>query len=70
MKSKSSQEFVNILELCAIRSEAKIKKMRELAYREFETDSSFVIGVNGSYARREATKGSDVDLSSWPVAVI
>ena len=62
MNMGASKESISILKSCASRSEAKIEAMREIAYREFGTDSSFVIGVNGSYARREATEGSDVDL--------
>ncbi len=62
MSMRVSEESVIILKSCASRSEAKIEAMRKIAHREFGTDSSFVIGVNGSYARREATEGSDVDL--------
>ncbi|WP_420462735.1 hypothetical protein [Candidatus Palauibacter sp.] len=36
--------------------------MREAARGRFGNDSSFLIGINGSYARREATTGSDVDF--------
>ena len=35
--------------------------MREAAQTHFGNDTEFLIGVNGSYARREATKGSDID---------
>ena len=36
--------------------------MREAARTLFGGESDFLIGVNGSYARREATGGSDVDV--------
>ena len=36
--------------------------MRNAAREQFGDDTAFLIGVNGSYARREATAGSDVDL--------
>ena len=62
MNMGASKESISILKSCASRSEAKIEAMRKIACREFGTDSSLVIGVNGSYARREATEGSDVDL--------
>lgn len=44
------------------RSERGIEEMREEAVRMFRNDPIIVVGVNGSYARREVTKGSDVDL--------
>ena len=36
--------------------------MREAARTLFNGETDFLIGVNGSYARREATKGSDADV--------
>ena len=36
--------------------------MRESALERFGNTREFLIGVNGSYARREATGESDVDL--------
>ena len=36
--------------------------MRESAVERFPNAGDFLIGVNGSYARREATRDSDVDL--------
>ena len=36
--------------------------MREAAGTLFNGETDFLIGVNGSYARREATEGSDVDV--------
>ena len=35
--------------------------MRDAARTLFDTGTEFLIGVNGSYARREATRGSDID---------
>ena len=39
-----------------------LDKMRAAAKDMFENPSNFIIGVNGSIARGEATSGSDVDL--------
>lgn len=44
------------------RSETGLAKMREIAAGIVGNDDRFVVGVNGSYARREVTSGSDVDL--------
>ena len=44
------------------RSEDGLARMREIVASLMGTDDRFVIGVNGSYARREVTSGSDVDL--------
>ena len=44
------------------KSERGIEEMREEAARMFQGDASIVVGLNGSYARREVTTGSDVDL--------
>lgn len=46
---------------CA-RAEDGIAKMRERAGQIFDSEAQFIVGVNGSYARREVTSGSDVDL--------
>lgn len=43
-------------------SESGITEMRKIAQDMFVDETSFVIGVNGSYARREVTSGSDVDV--------
>lgn len=43
-------------------SEAKIDTLRAAATAMFGETSGFVIGVNGSLARREYTSGSDIDL--------
>ncbi len=43
-------------------SETGLSEMRQLASDAFPGDDSIIIGVNGSYARREVTQGSDVDL--------
>jgi predicted nucleotidyltransferase len=44
------------------RSEDGLKRMREIAAEVICNDGRFIVGVNGSYARREVTGGSDVDL--------
>lgn len=44
------------------RSEEGLKKMRDVAAEVIGHDDRFIVGVNGSYARREVTGGSDVDL--------
>ena len=44
------------------RSEEGLQRMREIAASLIRDDDRFVVGVNGSYARREVTSGSDVDL--------
>ena len=36
--------------------------MREIARAQFRNETGFLIGVDGSYARREATGASDVDM--------
>lgn len=43
-------------------SRAGLAKLRNAAREMFGDDQSIVIGVNGSYARREVTSGSDVDV--------
>ena len=48
--------------MCKRRSDRCIENMRESALERFGNTREFLIGVNGSYARREATKESDVDL--------
>lgn len=57
--SKSAQA---IIQKCKLDSEAGISAMRESAWELFGNRTDFIIGVNGSYARREVTSGSDVDL--------
>ncbi|WP_339796467.1 nucleotidyltransferase domain-containing protein [uncultured Hyphomonas sp.] len=44
------------------RSNDGIDKMRHAAKAIMANESAIIVGVNGSYARREATSGSDVDL--------
>ena len=44
------------------RSETGLEAMRTIAAGIIGNDDRFVVGVNGSYARREVTSGSDVDL--------
>lgn len=57
-----SRETRRVLDDCKLRSDRCIEKMRQSALETFGNAADFVIGVNGSYARREATGGSDVDL--------
>ena len=52
----------SVLDECKRRSDKDIERMRKAALEQFGSAKGFLIGVNGSYARREATKGSDVDL--------
>ena len=49
-------------QLARQRGEEGINNLRRLAVEVFGGDENVVIGTNGSYARREATTGSDVDL--------
>lgn len=51
-----------IFERCGSSSEEGLDKMRTASHEMFGSDERFIIGVNGSYARREVTGGSDVDL--------
>ncbi len=51
-----------VFERASGRSEDGLKKMREVAAEVMGDDDRFIVGVNGSYARREVTGGSDVDL--------
>src|SRR5262245_46602224 len=50
--------------LLAVRERAQqgIDKLREALRHEFNDRSDIIVGVNGSYARREVTPGSDVDI--------
>ena len=57
-----SKKALAVFDATKERSERGIKEMREEAVRMFQDDASIVVGVNGSYARREVTTGSDVDL--------
>ena len=50
------------LERARRNSEAGIKMLRQLAAEVYGKDSGLIIGANGSFARREATTGSDIDL--------
>lgn len=51
-----------ILATCARTSERQLDKMRGIAEEMFVAQPNYLIGVNGSVARRECTSGSDVDL--------
>lgn len=56
-----SDETRRVLDECKLRSDNTIRKIRQAAVEQFGNATKFLIGVNGSYARREATEGSDVD---------
>ena len=53
---------MNSIEKARRRSDAGIADLRQLATDIFGSETSVIIGINGSYARREATTGSDIDL--------
>ena len=57
-----SDDARRVLDDCKIRSDHGIGKMRKAARQRFGNDTEFLIGINGSYARREATANSDVDF--------
>lgn len=57
-KSDFNQQLMHFHE----HSVAKLETMRDAAKAMFADAPGFVIGVNGSLARREYTSGSDVDL--------
>jgi predicted nucleotidyltransferase len=54
----AAQVFKN----CKDEAERQLAGMRSAASEMFDDRPNFVIGVNGSVARRECTSGSDVDL--------
>jgi len=51
-----------VLLACQEESERQLELMRRVANEMFHEQSTYLIGVNGSVARRECTSGSDVDL--------
>lgn len=51
-----------ILAVCESESERQLDLMRTIAKEKFEDNPNYLIGVNGSVARRECTSGSDIDL--------
>jgi len=57
-----SKDAQAIIQKCKMESEKGISTMRKSASELFGNRTDFIIGVNGSYARREVTSGSDVDL--------
>lgn len=57
-----TDEALERFESCKNLSEDGLEKMRSAAIELFSDADHFIIGINGSYARREATAGSDVDL--------
>jgi hypothetical protein len=57
-----SPKAQGIFQAAGKRSEDGIARMRAAAAELIGDDERFIVGVNGSYARREVTGGSDVDL--------
>ena len=57
-----SPKAQDIFDAAGKRSEDGIDRMRAAAAELIGDDDRFIVGVNGSYARREVTGGSDVDL--------
>lgn len=53
---------LSILAVCKTESERQLHQMRKIATDMFGDSPNYLIGVNGSVARRECTSGSDVDL--------
>jgi predicted nucleotidyltransferase len=53
---------MEMFERTKAKSEISIEKIRAKAKDYFSERQSILVGVNGSYARREATNGSDLDL--------
>mgnify|MGYP001129672385 CR=1 FL=1 len=51
-----------ILAICRDESDRQLSVMRQIAKEMFGDHTNYLIGVNGSVARRECTSGSDVDL--------
>ena len=51
-----------ILAACKSESERQLELMRTIAKAMFKGNPNYLIGVNGSVARRECTSGSDIDL--------
>lgn len=47
---------------CERESNRQLTLMRQIAEEMFNDHPNYLIGVNGSVARRECTSGSDVDL--------
>lgn len=57
-----SGDALSILAACKTESERQLDLMRKIATDMFGDNPNYLIGVNGSVARRECTSGSDVDL--------
>ena len=57
-----SQNAAAVFNVTSSRSEADLANMRAVAQEVIGENQQLIVGVNGSYARREATSGSDVDL--------
>lgn len=61
-KIDTRSDAAHILAKCDDESERQLKAMRDIAREMFNDNPNYLIGVNGSVARRECTSGSDVDL--------
>jgi hypothetical protein len=57
-----TDEVRMVLKRARTQSDDRLLTMRNAAIKNFGDDPRIVVGVNGSVARREVTKGSDVDL--------
>ena len=66
---------LSFLDSVKVQTEAKLNEAREIARSVIGQADGLIVGVNGSFARREATSGSDLDLfylfsgNALPVAV-
>lgn len=57
-----SPDTERVFDECKRRSDHRIDEMRQAASDRFAGATDCLIGISGSFARREATQGSDVDL--------
>ena len=61
-KLNDGADVAAVLDGARARSEEILEILRSVAADLLGGDTDYIIGVNGSVARREATSGSDVDL--------
>lgn len=57
-----TSEASQMMAACERESNRQLTLMRQIAEEMFDDNPNYLIGVNGSVARRECTSGSDVDL--------
>jgi len=57
-----SGDWRRTLSECEKLSERRLTMMRKIARETFAADPDYLVGVNGSVARRDCTSRSDVDL--------